>query len=52
MGWVVPEINKNKTDKKIAVVGSGPAGLLVHSNLLELVTLSLFLKKMIEPEGC
>ena len=27
MGWVVPEINKNKTDKKIAVVGSGPAGL-------------------------
>ena len=27
MGWVVPEINKNKTNKKIAVVGSGPAGL-------------------------
>ena len=27
MGWVVPEINKNKTDKKVAVVGSGPAGL-------------------------
>ena len=27
MGWVVPEVNKNKTDKKIAVVGSGPAGL-------------------------
>ena len=27
MGWVVPEINKNKTGKKIAIVGSGPAGL-------------------------
>ena len=27
MGWVVPQINKNKTGKKIAVVGSGPAGL-------------------------
>ena len=26
-GWVVPKINKNKTNKKIAVVGSGPAGL-------------------------
>ncbi len=26
-GWVVPEINNNKTNKKIAIVGSGPAGL-------------------------
>jgi glutamate synthase (NADPH/NADH) small chain len=26
-GWVVPEINPNKTGKKIAVVGSGPAGM-------------------------
>ena len=26
-GWGVPKINKNKTNKKIAVVGSGPAGL-------------------------
>ncbi|MBS91561.1 MAG: glutamate synthase [Rickettsiales bacterium] len=26
-GWVIPEINKNKTNKKIAIVGSGPAGL-------------------------
>ena len=26
-GWVVPKINKNKTNKKIAVVGSGPAGM-------------------------
>ena len=25
MGWVVPQINKNKTEKKIAVVGSGPS---------------------------
>ncbi len=26
-GWVIPEINKNKTGKKVAIVGSGPAGL-------------------------
>ena len=26
-GWVIPEINKNKTNKKVAIVGSGPAGL-------------------------
>ncbi|MDC3090829.1 glutamate synthase subunit beta [Rickettsiales bacterium] len=26
-GWVIPKINKNKTNKKIAVIGSGPAGL-------------------------
>ena len=27
MGWVVPQINKNKTGKRVAVIGSGPAGL-------------------------
>jgi glutamate synthase (NADPH/NADH) small chain len=26
-GWVTPQINPNKTGKKIAIVGSGPAGL-------------------------
>ena len=26
-GWVLPEINKNKTNKSVAVIGSGPAGL-------------------------
>lgn len=26
-GWVVPEPPENRTDKKVAVVGSGPAGL-------------------------
>ncbi len=26
-GWVVPLVNKKKTNKKIAIIGSGPAGL-------------------------
>ena len=26
-GWLIPEINKIKTNKKVAVIGSGPAGL-------------------------
>ena len=26
-GWVIPMINKKKTGKKIAIIGSGPAGL-------------------------
>ncbi len=26
-GWVLPQINKKKTGKKVAIVGSGPAGL-------------------------
>ena len=25
--WVLPQIPKNKTGKKVAIVGSGPAGL-------------------------
>lgn len=32
-GWVTPEINPNKTGKKIAVVGSGPAGLAAAQQL-------------------
>ncbi len=32
-GWLVPEINNNKTNKKIAVVGSGPAGLACSQQL-------------------
>ncbi len=32
-GWVIPEINPNKTGKKIAVVGSGPAGLAAAQQL-------------------
>jgi glutamate synthase (NADPH/NADH) small chain len=26
-GWITPEINPNKTGKKVAVIGSGPAGM-------------------------
>ena len=32
-GWIIPEVNTNKTDKKIAVVGSGPAGLACAQQL-------------------
>jgi glutamate synthase (NADPH/NADH) small chain len=32
-GWVVPELNIKKTNKKIAVVGSGPAGLACSQQL-------------------
>tara|TARA_Y100000748_G_scaffold266785_1_gene237367 strand:+ start:2938 stop:4419 length:1482 start_codon:yes stop_codon:yes gene_type:complete len=32
-GWIKPVINKNKTNKKIAVVGSGPAGLAAAQQL-------------------
>ncbi|HSI45047.1 MAG TPA: glutamate synthase subunit beta [Methylophilus sp.] len=32
-GWVTPEINPNKTGKKVAVVGSGPAGLAAAQQL-------------------
>ena len=33
-GWVVPFIPKTRTGKKIAVIGSGPAGLAAASCLL------------------
>ncbi len=32
-GWLVPEINNSKTNKKVAVVGSGPAGLACSQQL-------------------
>jgi glutamate synthase (NADPH) small chain len=31
--WVTPQINSNKTGKKVAVVGSGPAGLAAAQQL-------------------
>jgi glutamate synthase (NADPH/NADH) small chain len=33
MGWVVPEPPKKRTGKKVAVVGSGPAGLCAAAQL-------------------
>jgi glutamate synthase (NADPH) small chain len=33
MGWVVPEPPKTKTGKKVAIVGSGPAGLACAQQL-------------------
>jgi glutamate synthase (NADPH) small chain len=32
-GWVVPEAPKNRTGKKVAVIGSGPAGLAAAAQL-------------------
>jgi glutamate synthase (NADPH/NADH) small chain len=32
-GWIKPIINKNKTNKKVAVIGSGPAGLAAAQQL-------------------
>ncbi len=32
-GWVKPQINLNKTGKKVAVVGSGPAGMAAAQQL-------------------
>ena len=32
-GWIVPEIPINRTDKKIAVIGSGPSGLAAAQQL-------------------
>ena len=32
-GWVKPQINQNKTGKKVAVVGSGPAGMAAAQQL-------------------
>ena len=32
-GWIKPEIAENKTEKKIAIVGSGPAGLAAAQQL-------------------
>jgi glutamate synthase (NADPH) small chain len=31
--WVIPQINPNKTGKKVAIVGSGPAGLAAAQQL-------------------
>jgi len=32
-GWIAPEINPNKTGKKVAVIGSGPSGLACAQQL-------------------
>ena len=32
-GWIKPQIPKNRTDKKIAIIGSGPAGLAAAQQL-------------------
>jgi glutamate synthase (NADPH/NADH) small chain len=32
-GWITPEVNPNKTGKKVAVIGSGPAGMACAQQL-------------------
>ena len=32
-GWIVPSIATQKTGKRVAVIGSGPAGLAAAQNL-------------------
>ena len=32
-GWIVPDINPNKTGKRVAVIGSGPSGLACAQQL-------------------
>ena len=32
-GWIQPEIPSNRTDKKVAIIGSGPAGLAAAQQL-------------------
>jgi glutamate synthase (NADPH/NADH) small chain len=32
-GWIVPEVNPDKTGKKVAVIGSGPSGLACAQQL-------------------
>jgi glutamate synthase (NADPH) small chain len=32
-GWIVPDVNPNKTGKKVAVIGSGPSGLACAQQL-------------------
>ena len=32
-GWIKPQINQNKTNKKIGIIGSGPAGLAAAQQL-------------------
>jgi glutamate synthase (NADPH/NADH) small chain len=32
-GWITPQINPNKTGKKVAVIGSGPAGMACAQQL-------------------
>ena len=36
MGWIKPKISDKKTGKKVAVIGSGPAGLVAAQNLARL----------------
>ena len=40
-GWIKPEVPKNRSGKKVAVVGSGPAGLAAAHQLNKVCNLFL-----------
>ena len=45
MGWVVPQPAKHRTGKRVAVVGSGPAGLAVAQQLARVGHLVIIFEK-------
>lgn len=50
-GWITPRINENKTGKRIAVIGSGPAGLAAAQQLARLGHSVIILEKDKKPGG-
>ncbi len=51
-GWVQPEPPSRKTGKKIAVVGSGPAGLAAAQQLARAATRRMSMKRTRRPAAC
>jgi glutamate synthase (NADPH/NADH) small chain len=52
MGWVVPQPPKAKTGKRVAVVGSGPAGLATRSSSPARVTTSRCSRRTTASAAC
>src|SRR5678816_2070848 len=50
-GWVVPEAPKERTGKKVAVIGSGPAGLAAAAQLNKAGHLVTVLERADRPGG-
>jgi len=50
-GWIVPEVNPVKTGKRVAVVGSGPAGLAAAQQLARVGHLVTVFERNAKPGG-